>query len=415
MNYHFMSPSAWINDPNGLIRFKDEYHMFYQLHPFSADNGPKHWGHAKSADLIHWEHLPVALAPSEAFEGNGCFSGTAVVDNGVLTLVYTGNLVAEGVKRQVQCLAFSEDGVTFRKYETNPVIREFPPDGSEDFRDPKVWKHENSWYMAVGSGKDGIAKALLYKSPDLLEWRYVGVMAESPGPHHGVIWNCPDFFSIGDRDVLLVSPAVWPGNMREVRKSLYYIGKMDYDTGKFVVEADGDVDAGWDFYAPQTMVDERGRVILIGWMDMWFNLMPSKAYGWAGAMTIPREAVLLPDGKLGFRPFKELQALRSDHRRFDAFTLTPDVGALYGVQVDSLEMAAVFDTARCGGERFGIKLRQSADGRHETVVGYAPATGGIDLGLHGLRQPARQDQPLPPAARGRRNGETSFVPRPLLA
>jgi beta-fructofuranosidase len=374
LNYHFMSPAAWINDPNGLIHYRGEYHMFYQIHPYSADNGPKHWGHAKSNDLINWEHLPIALAPVEEYEKNGCFSGTAVDDNGVFTLVYTGNTVTEGIKKQVQCIAVSNDGIVFDKYDHNPVIREFPPEGSVDFRDPKVWKHDDRWYMAIGSGKDGIANALLYASMDLRSWAYIGVMAKSRSTDEGVVWNCPDFFSIGGKDVLLVSPAVWPGNLKDVRKTVYYIGRMDYKTGAFTPEADDDIDWGSDFYAPQTLVDDRGRVILIGWMDMWFNPMPTKAYGWAGAMTIPREVFVLPDGKLGFRPIEELQELREDHRRFESFTLSPDdSGALSGFKGDSLEMMIEFDLSSCHAERFGIKLRQSSDGAQETAITYTPS------------------------------------------
>jgi beta-fructofuranosidase len=366
--YHFMSPSAWINDPNGLIFFKGEYHMFYQIHPYSAGNGPKHWGHAKSTDLVHWEHLPIVLAPTLDYEANGCFSGTAVDDNGVFTLIYTGNVVQDKRKKQVQCIATSEDGVTFRKYAGNPVIRDFPAEGSVDFRDPKVWRHNDQWYMAVGSGKDGKGNALLYRSSNLYDWTYVGKMAESRSAEEGIVWNCPDFFRIGDKDVLLVSPAVWEGGKQYVRKTLYYIGRMDYETGTFHPETAGDIDSGWDFYAPQTLADDQGRIVLFGWMDMWFNSMPSKDYGWAGAMTLPREVFLTSEGKLGFRPARELERLREDETRFPPSRMERGAAKKLAADGDVLELSLSFD-ARAGEEvRFNVRLRESADGGHAAAT-----------------------------------------------
>lgn len=371
LNYHFMAPSSWINDPNGLIYFEGEYHMFYQQHPYSASNGPKYWGHAKSKDLVHWEHLPIALAPSEEYEKNGCFSGTAVDDNGTLTLIYTGNvLCGKGVKKQVQCIATSEDGVSFTKFAGNPVIKDFPNEGSVDFRDPKVWRHNNSWYMAVGSGKVGKANVLLYQSKTLHSWDYIGKMAESSSEDQGEVWNCPDFFILDDKDVLIVSPAVSP-EFGDIRRTIYVVGEMNYETGVFNQEFDADIDHGFDFYAPQTLVDEQGRVIIIGWLDMWWNLMPTQKYGWAGAMTIPRVVSLLPDGMLNFSPIPELQALREDYYHSKQLELKPHFQNVLGdIQGDSLEIIAVFDLNFCDAEEFGFKLRCSEDGEEQTLVTY---------------------------------------------
>lgn len=366
LSYHFMAPAAWMNDPNGLIYFKGEYHLFYQIHPYSAGNGPKHWGHAKSADLVNWEHLPIALAPTLEYEANGCFSGSAVDDHGVFTLIYTGNAVKDKRKKQVQCVATSDDGITFRKYAGNPIIGEFPEEGSADFRDPKVWRHRDQWYMAVGSGKNGKGNALLYRSGDLYDWTYIGKMAESRTPEEGVVWNCPDFFRVGDKDVLMVSPAVWEGNKQFVRKTLYYIGRMDYETGIFHPETAGDVDSGWDFYAPQTLVDSQGRIILIGWMDMWFNPMPTQAYGWAGAMTLPREVFLTSGGKLGFRPARELEQLRHGETRFAPFRMEQGEAKKLAAEGDALELSLSFHAHEA--TRFSIRLRESVDGGHPAAT-----------------------------------------------
>jgi beta-fructofuranosidase len=372
LRYHFMAPGAWINDPNGMIYFKGEYHLFYQIHPFSEENGLKHWGHAKSSDLIHWEHLPIALAPSEEFEQNGCFSGSAVDHNGVFTVFYTGNVASPGYKKQVQCIATSEDGITFKKYAGNPIIHDFPElDGSWDFRDPKVWSHDGVWYMALGSGKDGIGNALLYRSNNLLEWAYAGVMAKGAAGE-GRYWNCPDFFSLEGKDVLLASPGVSPQE-RDIRTNIYRIGQMNYETGRFEAEWESQVDYGPDFYAPQTLIDDRGRVILIGWMDMWWNSMPTQAYGWTGAMTVPRVVKLTPEGRLAFEPVPELQTLRSGHRAYGPMTVYPDgENVLSNIQGDSLEIIACFDLNVRQATEFGFRLRRSLDGAQETVVSYNP-------------------------------------------
>ena len=152
LKYHFMAPTGWINDPNGLVQYKGEYQLFYQFYPYESKWGPMHWGHAKSTDLVHWEHLPVALAPSESYDfgevpGHGCFSGSAVVNGEELILIYTGH-VDNKEPMQVQCIAASMDGIHFEKYRHNPVIDHYPEEGSPDFRDPKVWNHQ--WEMVYG-------------------------------------------------------------------------------------------------------------------------------------------------------------------------------------------------------------------------------------------------------------------------
>src|SRR5690554_4234227 len=158
LQYHFMPQAYWMNDPNGLVYFQGYYHVFYQYHPYSPNWGPMHWGHARTKDFINWEHCPIALAPSEEYDADGCFSGSAVVENGVLHLFYTGHQVMHGKVSQVQCKATSTDGIHFIKDPSNPLIRDFPLEATVDFRDPKVWQHNGAWCMVIGSGKDGIGK-----------------------------------------------------------------------------------------------------------------------------------------------------------------------------------------------------------------------------------------------------------------
>ena len=313
--YHFMAPAYWINDPNGLIHYNGNYHLFYQHHPYSPKWGAMHWGHAISKDLVHWEHLPIALAPSEAYddhEQGGCFSGSAVDDNGILSLIYTGTSHDGQDFVQRQCLATSTDGISFTKYEGNPVIADPPAEGSKDFRDPKVWKHDSSWYMVTGSCRDGRGKALLHKSPDLKEWEYIGVLAESRG-ELGAMWECPDFYQLQGKHVLMFSPM----GLYD-RKVVYLTGDMDYRTGKFFWSTIGETDWGFDFYAPQSFSDDNGRNIIIGWANGW-NWMPWwKGFGptqedqWCGAMSLPRVVSLCADGRLSFAPVEELKSLREE-------------------------------------------------------------------------------------------------------
>src|SRR5579871_1584310 len=187
--YHFMPPANWMNDPNGPIYVDGRYHLFYQHNPRAAawgdyDNsvpaappppdvvwGSMHWGHAVSTDLVNWRHLPIALTPTpDGPDKNGCFSGCAVIHEGVPTLLYTG------VSPECQCLAVSHDGLlTWQKDARNPVIAG-PPAGwtRTDFRDPCVWQEGDEWLMLIGTGiKDVGGAALLYRSDDLIHWRYL--------------------------------------------------------------------------------------------------------------------------------------------------------------------------------------------------------------------------------------------------
>ncbi|WP_046174878.1 glycoside hydrolase family 32 protein [Domibacillus indicus] len=366
LNYHFMAPTGWINDPNGFVQYNGEYQLFYQYYPYDSKWGPMHWGHAKSRDLVHWEHLPVALAPSEPYDsgdvqGYGCFSGSAVVDGNDLVLIYTGHVDGNS-PMQVQCIATSKDGVSFEKYEQNPVIAQFPVDGSPDFRDPKVWKHEDKWYMVVGTKKDGKGKAVLYVSKDLKNWEYKGVTAESDGTQ-GDMWECPDLFPINDTHVLIVSPMYGTQN----EKPFYVVGDMDYDQGIFTQKSYKTLDYGFDFYAPQTLIDEKGRRIMIGWMEKWLTKMPSQEHGWAGAMTIPRELVIESGNILKQKPMDELKTLRTDYYNLSNFEVT-DLRVISNSYEPVSETIIDVNVKETDASVFGIQLRCSQDGKEKTEI-----------------------------------------------
>ncbi|MDD3015121.1 MAG: glycoside hydrolase family 32 protein [Lactococcus chungangensis] len=311
LHYHFMPPIGWMNDPNGLVYFNHEYHLFYQYDPYGVEWGPMHWGHAKSKDAVHWEYLPVALVPSEDYEfseierGHGCFSGSAVVRDKQLILMYTGNVDGRHPK-QTQNIAISSDGLHFEKCHENPVIASFPEEGTEDFRDPKVWEENGQYYAVIGTKKEGLGKAALYRSQNLVNWNYLGICAQSNG-EQGDMWECPDLFKVDDQDILLVSPMYGLKNSSPLAIS----GTFDSETGKFVQDAYDFIDYGHDFYAPQTLIDDQNRRIMIGWMNIWFAEMPEKKDGWVGAMTVSRK-LSYQNNQLYQYPVKEIEELRYD-------------------------------------------------------------------------------------------------------
>ncbi|QOS81573.1 glycoside hydrolase family 32 protein [Paenibacillus sp. JNUCC31] len=326
--YHFSPKEKWMNDPNGMVFFKGEYHLFYQYHPYGTTWGPMHWGHAVSKDLVSWEELPVALAPDE----NGTiFSGSAVVDwenttgffedGPGLVAIFTHHLEVENQNPiQRQSLAYSKDnGRTWIKYEGNPVLKH---DSFVDFRDPKVFWHEQNeeWVMIIASGQT----VCLYRSPNLKDWEFSSEFGEGIGSHDGV-WECPDLFLLNvdgepslQKWVMLVSIGADPA-FTEGSRTQYFTGEFD---GKTFVPDEAShavrwIDHGRDNYAGVSWSDipaEDGRRLFIGWMSNWMyaNLTPTEDY--RGAMTIARELALETRGGeivLIQRPAHELEQART--------------------------------------------------------------------------------------------------------
>lgn len=295
--FHITGETGWINDPNGLIYYNGQYHAFFQYHPYDTKWGPMHWGHVVSDDLTNWKYLPVALTPGDDCDKNGCFSGTAIIHDQKLWLMYTGFIENEGGDsiRQVQCLAESSDGITFKKH--GIVIGEnLLPDGYSpcDFRDPKVWHHEDHFWCVVAARKmEGRGRILLYKSKDLFTWEYVSDLFGTDSA--GTMIECPDYNE--ELGCLLFCEQFQPsenGIHLNVHTSRWSTGKIDYSTGRFIEENRGIVDYGFDFYAPQMFA---GKPVLMGWLNMWDRNVPSEKYGFAGMLTVPR-SVSIKDGRL---------------------------------------------------------------------------------------------------------------------
>lgn len=359
-HYHFMGETGWINDPNGLIWYKGRYHYFYQYNPYYGFWDRIHWGHAVSSDLIHWQYLPPALAPSEEYDDHirgGCFSGSAVEKDGKLFLIYTGTANNGRGFEQTQCVAYSEDGVHFEKYEGNPVL--LAPDGisKDSFRDPKVWKHGEWYYMVCGAGKGGRGLALLYRSADLFHWKSVSVLAESRG-EWGFMWECPDFYRLGDKYVLTFSP-MGAGD----HTAVYLVGDFDYNTGRFVWDISGEIDWGCDYYAPQSFLTPDGRRVITAWangwewMPSWKDWGPTYQEGWCGFYSLPREVRLTEEGTLQFFPVRELQMLRKNQYLREEILVGEEEILLSAGDGVSFEMKFVIDLKETDAKKIELKLR----------------------------------------------------------
>ena len=385
--YHFTPERNFMNDPNGLVYFDGEYHLFYQHNPFGDTWGHMSWGHAVSPDLVRWRHLPVALREEG---GIMIFSGSAVVDRAntsglcgppgaraaCLVAIYTGH----GHDKQTQNLAYSRDrGRAWTKYAGNPVL----DIGARDFRDPKVFWHAATarWIMAVSLAEE--RKIRFYGSTDLKAWTPLSDFG--PEGYTQGQWECPDLFELPveggpARTRWVLSVNVNPGAPLGGSADQYFIGSFDGTTFRNenppaqVLWAD----YGKDFYATQSWSDlpsSDPRRVWIGWMSNWQYANQDPTSPWRGMFTVPRALRLAarPEGiRLVQEPAVELRSLRGAPR-----TVPPrDVAgtlALDAVSGDALEIEAVF--AAASASAFGLKVRKGKD--EETVVGYDVRAGEV--------------------------------------
>jgi beta-fructofuranosidase len=362
-HYHFLPPSNWMNDPNGFIQWNGKYHLFYQYNP----NGPFwadiHWGHAVSEDLVHWMDFPIALAPTPGGpDETGIFSGCAVDDNGVPTVIYTG-VAGERHDIQTQCIATSHDDLlTWQKYAHNPVLSSPPEEAGQtrDFRDPFVWKEIDVWYMALGSRIKDIGGAVfLYRSQNLINWEYLNPLLVGDINRNGVIWECPNFFKLGDRWVLIVSSHTGTATA----SVLYFVGT--YENYRFTPSHEGVLDYG-HLYAPLTTVDERRRRLLMGWLREARPTIDQQQAGWSGVQSIPRVLALDEHDRLLMLPIPELEGIRGTHHHYSAAdavdNLPLEVAGL------ALDVVAEFDPEATGS--CGLSLVYLPDGHERIDITY---------------------------------------------
>jgi fructan beta-fructosidase len=414
--YHFTAPANWLNDPNGLVKIDDEYHLFYQYNPSQPLWGFIHWGHAVSTDLVHWTDLPVALAP-DAVLGMP-FSGSAVVDSRQTSGLCTDNVSSCVVlvfthagAAQVQSVAVSDDRARlFRLYPSNPVL---PNPGIVDFRDPKVFFYEPSqqWIMVLAAG-DRIS---FYGSRNLKTWQHLSdCIPATPLP--GVI-EVPDLFELPVLDEPGATRWVLkydtnPGGRYGGSGAYYLLGQ--FDGRRFLADAGAGprwVDYGADFYAATSFANmpaDDDRRIWVGWMNNWAYASVLPTGPWRGALTIPREVGVVRDitgYQLVQRPARELTALRSGSAPVELENLSLEGRNvdLQGAHGDAMEISLAFEPGTTG--EVTILLRQSA--AQYTKVGYDQGRHMlfVDRSFSGntlLRDtlPARHEAPLTPDASG---------------
>ena len=370
-------------------------HLFYQYHPYSTEWGPMHWGHLKTKDFIRWERLPCALAPDEEYDASGCFSGGAAeLPDGRQLLMYTGvqrHHNAEGFLEdvQTQCVAIG-DGVNYEKWGDNPVLdgKDLPEGGSAvDFRDPKVWRDKDGTFYAVIGNRteDGSGAILLYQSADGLNWALVGALDRCRN-QYGRMWECPDFFQLDGRQIILTSPQDMTPIGLEFHAgngTLCLMGGYAPET-VFARERVQAIDYGLDFYAPQTLEAPDGRRIMIAWMQNW-DTAGAKPFHcrWFGQMTLPRE-LSIENGRLYQRPVRELEAYRHSPVIHHHILVSGETN-LPGVQGRTLDMTVTVKPMGPGSYRW-FRLHVAKDGRHDTIIRYKPdeSTVKIDRCRSGL-------------------------------
>lgn len=380
--FHFTPAANWINDPNGLVYYAGEYHLFYQYHPDSTVWGPMHWGHAVSTDLLHWEELPIALYPDEL---GAIFSGSAVIDwqntAGFGTEAMVAIFTHDSPAGQRQSLAYSTDrGRTWTKYAGNPVLA--TPPGEKDFRDPKVFWYAQEeavghWVMLLAV-QDSI---WFYTSPDLKQWMLAGEFGAEAGSHAGV-WETPDLFLLpvddGAANRWVLTVGIGYGAPVTEQCTQYFVGNFDgfIFTNENSSETILRADYGPDFYAAQGWNDAPdGRKVWLAWLNNWIYANQIPTVVWRGSMTLPRELRLAttPAGlRLVQQPISEAAKQRSQHDHRPQQTIDRAALSLDGAYNSALEVLVEFALdVQQPATTFGLHVCTAED--EQTTIGYAVA------------------------------------------
>lgn len=382
---HLRPPRNWINDPNGLVFHDGHYHVFFQYNPHGPQHANVHWGHYRSRDLLTWEPLPVALAPTPGgHDADGCFSGNAVSVDGRMVAFYS----AHRDDRWWQPVATAESHDNGRTWTKRPdLLIPEPPTGTTMYRDPYVWRQDDRWRMLVGSAlEDGRAAAQLYESDDLEHWTYRGPFhtsdtAAGTGP---IGWECPQYATFGDHGVLILSDWTPQGGPSH---TIVITGQEK--NGRFTA-ATGPVplDHGPDFYAPALLkVPGEVRWLMWGWAweardDAWAH-----EAGWAGVLTLPREVALNADGTVAQSPARELLALRGPRVLHGTGYVTRTEPAELGQIGHTFDLTAAFVPDTTGTS--GLRLITSADGSEYLDISLDPSAGHLIVDRTHASQDAR--------------------------
>ncbi len=373
--YHFMPPSGWMNDPNGPITWRDGvHHLFYQYNPLGGWHESMHWGHARTNDLVHWEHREIAIAPGpEQFDKAGIYSGSAIDADGTPTIFYTG------IMPEVQCVATSDETLEYWTKFKEPIVSDRPYGLNLDgFRDPTLWIDPSTGIlnMGIGSGISGEGGIVLkYEARDGIygSWSYAGILLQDE-PSLGVNCECPDYFQFGDRWAMLASPQA--EKPRRGAGAIWLTG--EHDSGRFVPSRQGLIDASPLYYAPKSFEHHDGRRIVWGWLREGRSVARERELEWAGVMSLPREVKVDSRGSITTMPCNEVMALRGD-RIFESGSRYVDPSDPMIITEAGDEVEIVAKIRRGDANRTELGVRCSSDGSERTVIRYDWITGTLSL------------------------------------
>jgi beta-fructofuranosidase len=383
--YHLLPQAGFLGDPCAPRFFHGQYHAF-----FHGNFGGRGWQHAVSPDLIHWQHMPIALSPAEnSYDSYGTFTGSVLPGEYGASIIYTGvtkvpreqeTIRNEGLK-EVQCVATSSDPDLRTWHKLDKPVIEAPPAGKKitGFRDPFSWTEGDTWYVGVGSGFEHEGGAvLLYRSKDARHWEYLhpltqgtwnGQSFSNPVPS-GEMWECPDFFALGEKHVLLYSTE---------HKTFWEIGTFDRHELHFHSESKGLLDHG-AYYAPKSMLDGQGRRILWGWVQETRSSEEIKAAGWAGAMSLPRVLTVGSNNELQMEVAPELAKLRQNTVSITRPRNADELNDRMSTAIIRNRSGEVFCSFKAGEHACGLELRigSTSESKPILTLSYAGKPGSSD-------------------------------------
>lgn len=383
--FHVAAPAQWINDPNGPIYYKGYYHLFYQLHPFSDQGGPKYWGHVRSRNLAKWEPLPIALAPSGGSGEAEAWSGCCTINGDGKPMIFYTSIVP-GQSAQIhseQWAALGDDDlITWRRSPDNPVLSEALHGGKKiyDWRDPFVFCDQQRTFMVTGGNlneaKGGEAVVNIYEAenPALTRWKYRGVLFTLPDARARTA-ECPNFFKLGDHWVLFVSPY---GRVN------YFVGDFDPQTCRFQARTQGLLDFGPNFYAPNTMQLSDGRRLVWGWINGF-----SGGRGWNGCLSLPRQLGLSSDGRLQQTPAPQLGKLRGKPVELRNFPLNGEGKSLKLPKTGTMEIRAEIDLKAA--ENVAVTIKSGTGDAPPMVMNFSRS----EFKMTGVEAPLALDKEKP--------------------
>jgi beta-fructofuranosidase len=362
--YHCIPDSSWMNDTNGAVWHNGWYHLFYlyspgQDRPFPTDPKwiSKVWGHARSKDLVQWETLPIALVPNDP--NYRCMSGSSFIrKDGQPLIIYSYAPIMPNQGSTLQQLAYGDSElIQWTLHPNGPILDLESHDGPkfrEDWRDPYVFSHKDRVFQIIGAFLDNQAVIAIYENGNegLTEWNYRGIFFSLP-TNNITFFECPKFFKLVDKWVLVVSPHLVDAPHGSVQ---YFIGSFDLDDLIFKSEYQGTIDYGDCFYAAEDIATPFGEKLLLGWVPGW-DMVYHIGHGWNGFVSLPRKLSLNRKGCLLQKPLSGLSKLRGTRYDWSNFHIKNEIFYLNNIQCDTFELKIEY--GRVNALSFGLNVRLS--------------------------------------------------------